>query len=117
MDYEEHCYTGMDGHPLRRVSEADFIRAERGAGFHPKFGSGKATGGFSGGGVHGSVRTVANYDCAEGCQVRAEHTHPVATCPVHGSELTLVDFKSERPGSVRVVWAEIGEEDRAPARV
>lgn len=42
----------------QEVTMEEFVRAERAAGFHPKDGMpiGKpATGGFSGGGVHGKI--------------------------------------------------------------
>lgn len=39
--------------PYRQVTREEWIKAERTAGFYPKFGSGPATGGFSGHGVSG----------------------------------------------------------------
>ena len=40
----------------KEVTKNQFIAAERNAGFHPKSGKGCATGGFSGGGVHGMIK-------------------------------------------------------------
>lgn len=41
------------------VTQEEFIRAERAAGFHPKYGCGPcATGGFSSGSVSGKVEYV-----------------------------------------------------------
>ena len=40
----------------QEVTKEEFIQAERCAGFRPKYGDGLATGGFSGGGVSGSIR-------------------------------------------------------------
>ena len=42
----------------QEVSKEKFIQAERAAGFRPKSGDGCATGGFSGGGVSGSMRFI-----------------------------------------------------------
>lgn len=56
---EPRYYLGVVGHPesMVEVTEEEFVRAERGAGFRPKPGLGPvATGGFSSGGIRGSVR-------------------------------------------------------------
>ena len=37
------------------VTEEEFIKAERSAGFRPKYGDGVATGGFSNGSISGRV--------------------------------------------------------------
>ena len=42
----------------KEVTQAEFIRAERAAGFYPKAGSGVATGGFGCGDISGRVETT-----------------------------------------------------------
>ena len=42
----------------KEVTQAEFIRAERAAGFYPKSGSGVATGGFSYGDICGRTELV-----------------------------------------------------------
>ena len=49
LDWQEDRY---------EVSKEEFIRAERGAGFHPKYGDGVATGGFSSGVISGVVECI-----------------------------------------------------------
>ena len=44
----------------REVTRQQFVTAERAAGFRPKFGDGLATGGFTGGGVSGKIKYVAD---------------------------------------------------------
>jgi len=48
--------TAIPGSQWQSVSKADFIKAERNAGFRPKYGGdGCATGGFSDGSISGAV--------------------------------------------------------------
>jgi len=57
---EEYSY--FLEHPVfgsKEVTKEEWISAERAAGFHPKFGDGPATGGFSGNGMSGSIKPKA----------------------------------------------------------
>lgn len=54
--YGEEYYLQIADGPRQRVSQEEFVSAERAAGFRPKPGCGPvATGGFSSGPIRGSV--------------------------------------------------------------
>ena len=56
-DYKYYLKADWQDEP-QEVSKEEFIQAERAAGFRPKSGNGCATGGFSGGGVRGSMKLI-----------------------------------------------------------
>lgn len=60
--YETRYFLGVDGHPETEVevTKAEFVRAERNAGFHNTMGrpDEPATGGFGNGSIRGRVELV-----------------------------------------------------------
>jgi hypothetical protein len=58
--YIEEYYLSHPALGKRKVTQKEYIAAERDAGFHSKTGSGVATGGFGGmGGLSGRVKTIS----------------------------------------------------------
>ena len=54
---KEHYWLKADWGSWTEVTQAQFVAAERAAGFRPKPGLGPvATGGFSSGSIHGAIR-------------------------------------------------------------
>lgn len=78
-------FLSSEVHPEKEVTEAEFISAERNAGFRSKFGDNHvATGGFTGAGMHGRVVYVPldipelevpepDLDIGEADQRRSDH--------------------------------------------
>jgi hypothetical protein len=64
LGYTQRYFLSHPAFGEKEVTQSEFIRAERDAGFYPKSGSGVATGGFGfgSGGVSGRVETTRIVD-------------------------------------------------------
>lgn len=58
MDYNQRYFLSHPAFGEKEVTQAEFIRAERAAGFFPKSGSGVATGGFGSGDISGRIELI-----------------------------------------------------------
>ncbi|MCR3717804.1 hypothetical protein M8453_25040 [Citrobacter freundii] len=58
LGYTQRYFLSHPAFGEKEVTQAEFIRAERAAGFYPKSGSGVATGGFGCGDICGRVETT-----------------------------------------------------------
>lgn len=89
--YVNHYFVGVDGlGPMQEVTLEEWCRYENRAGFRSKSGPGTpATGGFSGGGISGSIRTAK---MIRGKQMCVEGKHPIRECDCYPSKnLTWFD--------------------------
>lgn len=62
LGYTQRYFLSHPAFGEKEVTQAEFIRAERAAGFYPKSGSGVATGGFGYGDISGRVETTRMAD-------------------------------------------------------
>ncbi|HHA2249955.1 TPA: hypothetical protein ACOEHG_004897 [Enterobacter ludwigii] len=62
LGYTQRYFISHSVFGEREVTQAEFISAERAAGFYPKSGSGVATGGFSSGDISGRTELIKMED-------------------------------------------------------
>jgi hypothetical protein len=100
---QERYFLETSWQDKKEVTKEQFIQAERNAGFHCKPGiTGCATGGFSGGGVHGTVEYVKDKE-DDKYPVSAENFLATVAANVKNAGLDDTEFRKFIEKSLLIV--------------